>query len=125
MMAQPDIEIQVETRYLDEQSQPELDHYVFAYRITITNKGDMPAQLLSRHWVITNANGEVKEVRGEGVVGEQPLLRPGESFQYTSGSVLETPVGSMHGSYQMVDAEGRPFDVPIPPFRLSISTVLH
>lgn len=124
-MAQPDIEIQVETRYLDEQSQPELDHYVFAYRITITNKGDMPAQLLSRHWVITNANGEVKEVRGEGVVGEQPLLRPGESFQYTSGSVLETPVGSMHGSYQMVDAEGRPFDVPIPPFRLSISTVLH
>lgn len=124
-MAQPDIEIQVETRYLDEQSQPELDHYVFAYRITITNKGDMPAQLLSRHWVITNANGEVKEVRGEGVVGEQPLLRPGESFQYTSGSVLETPVGSMHGSYQMVGAEGRPFDVPIPPFRLSISTVLH
>lgn len=124
-MAQPDIEIQVETRYLDEQSQPELNHYVFAYRITITNKGDMPAQLLSRHWVITNANGEVKEVRGEGVVGEQPLLRPGESFQYTSGSVLETPVGSMHGSYQMVDAEGRPFDVPIPPFRLSISTVLH
>ncbi|MEW5791091.1 MAG: Co2+/Mg2+ efflux protein ApaG [Pseudomonadota bacterium] len=125
MMAQPDIEIQVETRYLDEQSQPELNHYVFAYRITITNKGDMPAQLISRHWVITNANGEVKEVRGDGVVGEQPLLRPGESFQYTSGSVLETPVGSMHGSYQMVDAEGRPFDVPIPPFRLSISTVLH
>lgn len=124
-MAQPDIEIQVETRYLDEQSQPELNHYVFAYRITITNKGDMPAQLISRHWVITNANGEVKEVRGDGVVGEQPLLRPGESFQYTSGSVLETPVGSMHGSYQMVDAEGRPFDVPIPPFRLSISTVLH
>lgn len=124
-MAEPDIEIQVETRYLDEQSQPELNHYVFAYRITITNKGDMPAQLISRHWVITNANGEVKEVRGDGVVGEQPLLRPGESFQYTSGSVLETPVGSMHGSYQMVDAEGRPFDVPIPPFRLSISTVLH
>ncbi|MEK8089023.1 Co2+/Mg2+ efflux protein ApaG [Thermithiobacillus plumbiphilus] len=121
----PRIEIQVETRYLAEQSQPERNHYVFAYRVTITNQGEMPAQLISRHWIITDANGETKEVRGEGVVGEQPVLQPGDSYQYTSGSVLETPVGSMHGSYQMIDAEGRAFDATIPPFRLATATVLH
>lgn len=121
----PKIEIQVETRHLAEQSQPERNHYVFAYRVTITNRGEIPAQLVSRHWIITDANGEAKEVRGEGVVGEQPVLQPGESYQYTSGSVLETPVGSMHGSYQMLDAEGREFDATIPPFRLATATVLH
>lgn len=121
----PKIEIQVETRHLAEQSQPERNHYVFAYRVTITNQGEMPAQLISRHWIITDANGETKEVRGEGVVGEQPVLQPGDSYQYTSGSVLETPVGSMHGSYQMIDAEGRAFDATIPPFRLATATVLH
>ena len=121
----PRIAIQVETRYLAEQSQPEQNHYVFAYRVTITNQGEMPAQLISRHWIITDANGDTKEVRGEGVVGEQPVLQPGESYQYTSGSVLETPVGSMHGSYQMIDAEGRAFDATITPFRLATATVLH
>lgn len=120
-----DIEIKVETRYIDDQSQPAMDHYVFAYRITITNHGDRTAQLLSRHWVITNADGQVKEVRGEGVVGEQPVLRPGDSFQYTSGTVLETPVGSMHGSYFMEDEAGHRFEVPIQAFRLATETLLH
>jgi len=119
------IEIAVATRFLDEQSAPEADRYVFAYTIRIHNRGDVPARLISRHWIITDANGKVQEVRGPGVVGEQPWLRPGEEFEYTSGAVLETALGTMHGSYQMVADDGTEFDAPIAPFTLSIPRTLH
>jgi ApaG protein len=119
------IEIDVATRFLDEQSAPEADRYVFAYTIRIHNRGDVPARLISRHWIITDANGKVQEVRGPGVVGEQPWLRPGEEFEYTSGAVLETALGTMHGSYQMVADDGTEFDAPIAPFTLSIPRTLH
>ncbi len=120
-------EIQVSTRveYIPEQSSEEQERYVFAYTITITNTGSIAAQLISRHWVITDANNSVQEVRGLGVVGEQPLLKPGESFEYTSGSAIATPVGTMHGSYQMVAEDGTKFDAPIPEFTLSMPRVLH
>ena len=104
------INIDVETAFVDAQSSPEQDRYVFAYTITIRNAGTTAARLLSRHWVITDANGNTQEVHGEGVVGEQPFLRPGEDFRYTSGTSLETPVGSMHGSYQMRTEMGEYFD---------------
>ncbi|HPF25134.1 MAG TPA: Co2+/Mg2+ efflux protein ApaG [Steroidobacteraceae bacterium] len=117
--------IDVETAYLEEQSEPKDHRYVFAYTITIRNEGPQPAQLLTRHWIITDANGKVQEVRGDGVVGEQPHLAPGQGFRYSSGAVLETPVGSMHGSYQMVADDGAQFDAPIPAFRLAIPGVLH
>ena len=117
--------IDVETAYLEEQSEPKDHRYVFAYTITIRNEGPQPAQLLTRHWIITDANGKVQEVRGDGVVGEQPHLAPGQGFRYSSGAVLETPVGSMHGSYQMVADDGAEFDAPIPAFRLAIPGVLH
>ncbi len=119
------IRVQVTTTYLDEQSSPGEQRYVFSYTITIRNEGQRAAKLLTRHWIITDANGRVKEVRGEGVVGEQPHLEPGQGFRYSSGAVLETPVGTMEGSYQMVDAEGRRFDAPIPPFRLAIPGILQ
>lgn len=119
------IDIEVETSYIDEQSDPEHNRFVFAYTITIHNSGEMPAKLLSRHWVITDSNGKVQEVRGEGVVGEQPNLQPGESFQYTSGTILETAVGSMQGSYQMMADDGVEFEAPISPFTLSIPRTLH
>ena len=119
------IKVDVETAYIDEQSVPDLGRYVFAYTITIHNTGDVPAKLLSRHWIITDANGKVHEVRGEGVVGEQPYLRPGEGFQYTSGTMIETPVGSMQGSYQMEADDGYRFDAVIPPFTLSLPYTLH
>lgn len=119
------IRIQVTTTYLDEQSSPGEQRYVFSYTITIRNEGQRAAKLLTRHWIITDANGRVKEVRGEGVVGEQPHLEPGQGFRYSSGAVLETPVGTMEGSYQMVDAEGQHFDTPIPPFRLAIPGILQ
>jgi ApaG protein len=119
------IKIGVETAYIDEQSIPELGRYVFAYTITILNTGSIPAKLLTRHWIITDANGKVQEVRGEGVVGEHPYLKPGEGFQYTSGTMLETPVGSMQGSYQMVADNGVEFDAVIPPFTLSLPHTLH
>ncbi len=119
------IRVQVTTTYLDEQSSPGEQRYVFSYTITIRNEGRRAAKLLTRHWIITDANGRVKEVRGEGVVGEQPHLEPGQGFRYSSGAVLETPVGTMEGSYQMVDAEGRRFDAPIPPFRLAIPGILQ
>jgi len=119
------IDIAVATRFLDDQSAPEADRYVFAYTIRIHNSGEVPARLVSRHWVITDANGKVQEVRGEGVVGEQPWLRPGEDFEYTSGAVLETALGTMHGSYQMVADDGTEFDAPIAPFTLSIPRTLH
>lgn len=120
-----DIKVNVQTRYIPEQSAPDESRYVFAYTITISNAGSVPAQLLTRHWIITDANGRIQEVRGEGVVGEHPHLRPGEAFRYTSGAMIETPVGSMHGSYQMRADDGTLFDAPIAPFSLSVPRLLH
>ena len=117
--------IDVATRYLDEQSEPEQDRYVFAYTIHIRNNGSVPARLLGRHWVITDANGHVQEVNGEGVVGEQPWLRPGEDFSYTSGAILETNLGTMQGSYEMLADDGTRFDAPIPQFTLCVPRTLH
>ncbi len=125
MSAPHRIRIEVETSYLGEQSDPHEQRYVFAYTITIRNEGGLPATLLTRHWIITDANGGVKEVRGEGVVGEQPRLEPGQGFRYSSGAVLETPVGTMQGSYQMIDGQGQRFDAPIAPFRLAMPGILH
>ena len=119
------IDIVVATQYLDDQSTPEENRYAFAYTIRIRNRGDVPARLLTRHWVITDANGKVQEVRGDGVVGEQPRLRPGEDFEYTSGAVLETNVGTMRGSYQWVADDGTRFDAPIAQFTLSVPRTLH
>ena len=119
------IDIDVVTDYISEQSDPTVDRYVFAYTITINNRGDIPAKLLNRHWLITDANGKVQEVRGEGVVGEQPHLNPGEHFEYTSGAVLETPVGVMEGEYEMVTDEGDTFLAPIDRFSLAIPRTLH
>ena len=117
--------IDVDTRYLDEQSEPDQDRYVFAYTIHIRNNGRVPARLLGRRWVITDANGNVQEVTGEGVVGEQPWLRPGEDFSYASGAVLETHLGTMQGSYEMLADDGTRFDAPIPRFTLSAPRTLH
>lgn len=111
--------------YLAEQSAPDEDQYVFAYTITIRNTGAVAGKLLSRHWIITDADGQVHEVRGEGVVGEQPLLQPGQTFEYTSGCPLTTPVGTMKGSYQCLATDGTPFEVPIPEFVLSMPRALH
>ena len=119
------IQIAVQTRFLDEQSAPDDNRYVFAYTINIANAGSVAARLLSRHWIITDANGKVQEVRGDGVVGEQPHLQPGQAFQYTSGAVLETAVGTMRGTYQMVADDGCRFDAPIPAFVLAIPRTLH
>jgi ApaG protein len=111
--------------YIAEQSDADAGRYAFAYTITITNNGAVPAQLISRHWIITDANNLVQEVKGQGVVGAQPKLKPGESFEYTSGSMLATPVGTMRGSYQMVADDGTRFDATIPEFTLSAPRVLH
>jgi ApaG protein len=119
------INVQVATSYVDDQSQPDADRYVFTYTITIANNGDEPATLKSRHWIITDANGKVQEVTGDGVVGEQPHLNPGEHFRYSSGAVLETPVGAMQGLYRMETDAGRCFDAPIPPFTLAVPGLLH
>ena len=119
------IEVDVETRYIEDQSNPEQNYYVFAYTITIQNKGQQSAKLLTRHWVITDSNQKVQEVRGDGVVGEQPLLKPGEQFVYTSGTMLETAVGTMKGSYQMLADDGSQFDATIDEFVLSTPRVLH
>jgi ApaG protein len=123
--AQHMISVDVDTRYLEDQSDPDEGRFVFAYTITIRNRGEVPARLLTRHWVITDANGKVQEVRGEGVVGEQPHLKPGQGFRYTSGAVLETPVGAMQGSYQMLTDDGVRFDAPIPPFTLAMPGTIH
>jgi len=114
------ISVEVETSYVDEQSDPNERRYVFSYTITIRNEGEVPARLLTRHWIITHGSGKVQEVRGDGVVGEQPHLKPGQGFRYSSGAVLETPVGAMQGSYEMIDDDGQRFDVPIRPFRLAM-----
>jgi ApaG protein len=117
--------IDVATRYLDDQSEPEQDRYVFAYTIRIRNAGNVPARLLGRHWVITDANGKVEQVDGEGVVGEQPWLQPGEAFQYTSGAVLETDLGTMEGRYEMLADDGTRFEAAIPAFTLTVPRTLH
>ncbi len=119
------IEVEVAANYIEEQSRPEDGRYVFAYTVTLRNTGKQPARLMTRHWIINDANGNTQEVHGEGVVGEHPYLRPGDTFQYTSGTVLETPVGSMEGSYQMVSDAGQPFDAEVPAFTLSQPNALH
>jgi ApaG protein len=119
------IDVQVETRFVPDQSRPGDNRYVFAYTIKLRNAGNVPARLLTRHWMITDANGKIDEVRGDGVVGEQPWMRPGDAFEYTSGAVLETSVGTMGGSYQMLADDGTEFDAPIPTFTLSIPRTLH
>lgn len=119
------IEVRVVPAYIPEQSAPAESRFVFSYTITIRNAGSLPAKLISRHWIIADANGQEREVRGDGVVGEQPHLDPGEDFSYTSGAVLETPVGSMRGSYQMLAADGMTFDAPIPVFTLALPRTLH
>jgi ApaG protein len=119
------VEVSARSQYVAEQSDPAQARYVFAYTVKITNAGSVTAQLLTRHWIITDADNKVQEVRGEGVVGEQPVLRPGESFEYTSGAAIATPVGTMRGSYQMVGQDGVRFDAEIPEFALSMPRVLH
>lgn len=119
------IDVQAEPTYIPSQSDPDQARYVFSYTITIRNTGQVAARLLTRHWIITNANGEVQEVHGEGVVGNQPYLKPGESYRYTSGSIMETPVGSMRGSYQMIADDGTEFDAEIPMFTLAVPGSLN
>jgi ApaG protein len=119
------IRVSVRSDYLPEQSRSTERRYAFSYTVTIENLGTEAAQLLDRHWVITDTDGKVQEVRGEGVVGEKPYLKPGQSFRYTSGTLLETPVGSMHGSYGMIADDGTRFDAEIPPFSLAIPKTLH
>ena len=124
-MAKYEFTVTASPRFIAEQSDPESNQFVFAYTITVHNTGETTAQLVTRHWVITDAEGKVEEVKGEGVVGEQPVLRPGEAFRYTSGTPLETPVGSMRGTYHCVAEDGTHFDVEIPEFVLSMPRVLH
>jgi ApaG protein len=119
------VRILVEPRYVPDQSEPEKQSWLFAYHVTIRNEGELTVQLKSRHWVITSGEGKVEEVRGPGVVGYQPTLKPGEQFQYTSGCPLNTPVGTMHGSFQMVTEQGETFDAVIEPFRLAVPHVLN
>ncbi len=119
------IQVLVSSEFVPDQSSVEAGRYVFAYHVTIENHGTLPAQLLSRHWIITDGNQQVQEVRGEGVIGEKPTIMPGEAYQYSSGTVLQTPVGSMHGSYQMIDATGLKFDATIPVFTLATPRSLH
>ena len=120
-----EVSVSTQMQYLADQSDDAADRYVFSYTISIRNSGNVPAQLISRHWIITDARNQVQEVRGLGVVGAQPLLKPGESFEYTSGTALATPVGTMRGSYQMVAEDGTQFQAPIPEFTLSVPRVLH
>jgi len=119
------VSVSTETEYIADQSDEAKNRFVFSYTVTIHNSGTVPAQLISRHWVITDASDKVQEVRGLGVVGAQPLLKPGEKFEYTSGTALATPVGTMRGSYQMVAEDGTQFDADIPEFTLSVPRVLH
>ncbi len=120
-----EIQVDVQTRYIEEQSDPEKSYYVFSYTITIINRGANPAKLLNRHWIISDSNQKIQEVRGQGVVGEQPRLKPGERFVYTSGTMMETDVGTMRGSYEMQLDDGSLFDVPVSEFILSIPRTLH
>lgn len=120
-----DIAVTVKSEFLEDQSEPEDLKFMFSYTITISNQGNSPAKLLERHWVITDADGNVQEVHGTGVVGEQPHIQPGESFSYTSGAILPTPVGSMHGTYQMLADDGTAFEASISPFSLRIPDLVH
>jgi len=119
------IQIDVDTLYVESESDPDNNRFVFAYTITIRNIGETAAKLLTRHWVIRDANGKVQEVQGDGVVGEQPHLKPGEGFQYTSGTMLETSMGTMGGSYQLITDDGEEFRAPIADFLLSAPRTLH
>lgn len=119
------INVEIVPAYIADQSDPSNDHYVFAYTVTIRNEGNKPARLLTRHWVITDGDGQVQEVHGEGVIGEQPRLSPGEYFEYTSGTFMNTPVGTMHGSYQMITDAGETFEAEIPNFTLAVPNTLH
>jgi len=119
------VAVSVTTRFLPEQSQPEQNRFAFSYTVTIRNEGELPAKLVSRHWVITDGDGHVQEVRGAGVVGQQPLIEPGASHVYSSGTVMATRVGTMQGSYQMVAEDGKRFDAEIAPFRLAVPGALH
>ncbi len=119
------ISVDVATTYLEAQSSPEANRYVFTYTITIRNQGTAAARLLNRHWLITDADGKTQEVRGEGVIGKQPYLSPGEVYEYTSGASIETPVGAMEGEYEMVDDDGFRFLAPIAPFSLSVPHLIH
>ena len=120
-----DIVIEVETRYVERESDPAQKRFVFAYTITITNAGDAPAQLLNRHWYITDGNGEVREVQGPGVVGKQPRIVPAQAFRYTSAAILPTPVGTMHGEYEFQRDDGVTFFSPIPAFALVLPSMVH
>jgi ApaG protein len=120
-----EVTVEPVAKFLADQSDPAKDQYVFTYTIKITNTGDVAAQLLSRHWIITDADHKVQEVKGLGVVGQQPVLKPGESFEYTSGASIPTNVGTMQGTYQMMAADGKAFDAPIPLFTLSVPRTLH
>lgn len=124
-MAHPEFTVTVVPRFIASQSDPDNDEFVFAYTVSVRNTGDIAAKLVSRHWIITDGNHNVEEVRGEGVVGEQPVLEPGEAFEYTSGCPLETPVGTMRGTYHCVAADGTAFDTTIHEFVLSMPRVLH
>lgn len=126
-MSQSDyaIDINVESRFLPDQSEPAEDRYVFTYTVSLKNRGALAAQLLTRHWVITDAEGRTEEVHGDGVIGEQPHMFPGGAYQYSSGAVLKTAVGTMHGSYLMEAADGTRFEAPIPSFVLSVPRTLH
>jgi ApaG protein len=117
--------VEATPHFIEAQSAPDKDRYVFAYTITITNAGEIPAKLLNRHWLITDSNGKIQEVRGDGVIGEQPYLKPGESFRYTSGAMIETPVGTMQGEYTMRSDDGDNFSADVPKFTLSIPRTLH
>ncbi|PCI09132.1 MAG: Co2+/Mg2+ efflux protein ApaG [Gammaproteobacteria bacterium] len=119
------IDVKVQPAYIAEQSDPKNNLYVFSYTVTIKNNGSIPAKLLTRHWVITDGDGQVQEVRGDGVIGEQPHLRPGEGFQYTSGTFMNTPFGTMQGSYEMIADTGEKFDAEIAPFQLAAPNTLH
>jgi ApaG protein len=120
-----DISVDVQPAYIAEQSDPGNNHFVFSYTVTIKNTGNIPAKLLTRHWIITDGDGETQEVKGEGVVGETPYLRPGENFEYTSGTMMRTPIGTMRGSYQMVADDGVNFEAEIPSFSLNVPKILH
>lgn len=125
MTSKYEISVQAKSSFVPDQSDVDSNRFVFAYTITITNTGSVPARLVSRHWIITDSDEKVHEVKGLGVVGEQPFLQPSESFEYTSGASIATPVGSMRGSYQMVAEDGTSFEAPIPQFILSMPRVLH
>lgn len=125
MTSELDFKVTIETTFLADQSDIDADEYVFSYKVSIANRGKAPAQLISRHWVITDANGEVREVKGLGVVGQQPMIQPGETYQYTSHTVFNLPSGKMHGSYQMVDEAGTSFSIDIPSFECQMPRILH